>query len=49
MLEDGHWLLMRPSGTEPLMRVYAESDKAERTQGLLDLAKKWVAPSLGAH
>ena len=47
VLEDGHWLLMRPSGTEPLMRVYAESDKAERTQGLLDAAKKWVAPSLG--
>ena len=49
VLEDGHWLLMRPSGTEPLMRVYAESDKPERTQGLLDAAKKWVAPSLGAH
>ena len=46
VLEDGHWLLMRPSGTEPLMRVYAESDKAERTQGLLDMAKKWVAPNL---
>ena len=28
------------------MRVYAESDKPERTQGLLDLAKKWVAPNL---
>ncbi|HXT00408.1 MAG TPA: phosphoglucomutase/phosphomannomutase family protein [Elusimicrobiota bacterium] len=49
VLEDGHWLLMRPSGTEPLMRVYAESDKPERTQALLDAAKKWVAPSLGAH
>ncbi len=49
VLEDGHWLLMRPSGTEPLMRVYAESDKAERTLALLELAKKWVAPSLGAH
>ncbi|MBI3288716.1 MAG: phosphoglucomutase/phosphomannomutase family protein [Elusimicrobia bacterium] len=48
VLEDGHWLLMRPSGTEPLMRVYAESDKAERTQGLLDMAKKWVAPNLNA-
>ncbi len=46
ILEDGHWLLMRPSGTEPLMRVYAESDKLERTQGLLDMAKKWVAPNL---
>lgn len=48
VLEDGHWLLMRPSGTEPLMRVYAESDKAERTQALLDLAKKWVAPNLNS-
>ncbi|UPT73699.1 MAG: phosphoglucomutase/phosphomannomutase family protein [Elusimicrobiota bacterium] len=48
VLEDGHWLLMRPSGTEPLMRVYAESDKPERTQGLLDLAKKWVAPNLNS-
>ncbi len=46
ILEDGHWLLMRPSGTEPLMRVYAESDKPERTQGLLEMAKKWVAPNL---
>lgn len=49
ILEDGHWLLMRPSGTEPLMRVYAESDKPERTLALLELAKKWVAPNLGAH
>ena len=49
VLEGGHWLLMRPSGTEPLMRVYAESDNAERTQGLLDVAKKWVAPSIVAH
>ena len=48
VLADGHWLLMRPSGTEPLMRVYAESDKAERTQGLLDMAKKWVAPNLNS-
>jgi phosphomannomutase len=45
ILADDHWLLMRPSGTEPLMRVYAESDSPERTQALLDLAKKWVAPA----
>ncbi len=45
-LTEGHWLLMRPSGTESLMRVYAESDSPERTQSLLDLAKKWVAPNL---
>ncbi|MDX6770819.1 MAG: phosphoglucomutase/phosphomannomutase family protein [Elusimicrobiota bacterium] len=46
ILEGDHWLLMRPSGTEPLMRVYAESDKADRTAGLLEAAKKWVAPGL---
>jgi phosphomannomutase len=28
-LEDGSWLLIRLSGTEPLVRVYAET-KAER-------------------
>lgn len=46
VLTDGSWLLMRPSGTEPLMRVYAESPALKRTVELLELAKKWVAPSL---
>jgi len=44
ILAEDHWLLMRPSGTEPLMRVYAESDSATRTTELLELAKKWVSP-----
>ncbi len=46
VLADGSWLLMRPSGTEPLMRTYAESNAPKRTVELLDLAKKWVAPAL---
>jgi phosphomannomutase len=46
ILAGDHWLLMRPSGTEPLLRVYAESDSAKRTGELLELAKKWVAPNL---
>jgi len=42
ILEDDHWLLMRPSGTEPLIRTYAESDSPKRTQLLLETAAKWV-------
>lgn len=29
-LEDGSWVLLRPSGTEPLMRVYLETDSAQK-------------------
>ena len=29
-LEDGGWVLLRPSGTEPLIRVYLETDSAEK-------------------
>ncbi len=35
-LEDGSWVLVRMSGTEPLMRVYCESSSRERVQELLD-------------
>lgn len=31
------WLLARPSGTEPLVRVYAEATTAEQVERLLDL------------
>jgi len=46
ILEGGHWVLMRPSGTEPLIRTYAESDSPKKTQALLDTAAKWVATHL---
>lgn len=39
-LEDGAWLLLRPSGTEPLLRVYAESRSPRATEGLVGLAEK---------
>lgn len=44
ILEGDHWILLRPSGTEPLMRLYAESDSEKRTGEYLDLAKKWAGP-----
>jgi len=43
-LEDGTWLLMRPSGTEPKLRVYAEAGSAERVEELLDAGRDLVEP-----
>jgi alpha-D-glucose phosphate-specific phosphoglucomutase len=35
MLEDGGWLLIRFSGTEPIMRVYCETTHADKVQAIL--------------
>jgi len=35
ILSDNSWLLIRPSGTEPVLRVYAEGSSAEMVQALL--------------
>ncbi len=35
LLEDDSWLLIRPSGTEPVLRVYAEAHDVETVQALL--------------
>jgi len=35
-LDDGSWLLVRFSGTEPLVRVYAEATSAELRDAILD-------------
>jgi phosphomannomutase len=43
MLQSGSWVLLRPSGTEPLVRTYAESDTLSRTETLLKWARKAVA------
>ncbi|MBI4063894.1 MAG: phosphoglucomutase/phosphomannomutase family protein [Elusimicrobia bacterium] len=40
--EDGSWLLLRPSGTEPLVRVYAETSSRQQTRKLLEIASTWV-------
>jgi phosphomannomutase len=42
VLSDGAWILMRPSGTEPLLRTYAESDQWSRTDKLLALSREWI-------
>ena len=50
-LEDGikfylaqdNWLLLRFSGTEPLLRIFAEADTEEKADQLVDWAKAIVA------
>ena len=39
-LSNGSWLLIRPSGTEPLVRIYAESDSIAHVERLLEAGKK---------
>ncbi|MFN2298901.1 MAG: phosphoglucomutase/phosphomannomutase family protein, partial [Anaerolineales bacterium] len=38
--EDESWLLIRPSGTEPVLRVYAEGRDEEMVQALLGFGEK---------
>ncbi len=42
LLEDDAWLMMRPSGTEPLVRIYAEAPTTEEVEQLLDFAEKVI-------
>jgi phosphomannomutase len=35
-LEDGGWMLIRFSGTEPIMRVYCETTKPDKVKAILD-------------
>ncbi|HSP14090.1 MAG TPA: phosphoglucomutase/phosphomannomutase family protein [Thermoanaerobaculia bacterium] len=35
---DGSWILFRKSGTEPMIRIYAESPKAARVEEMLEIA-----------
>ncbi len=37
---DGAWLLIRPSGTEPVLRIYAEARDAATVQALLEEGKR---------
>ncbi len=39
-LDDGSWLLIRPSGTEPVLRVYAEAPNDARVKALLDFGEE---------
>lgn len=42
LLEDGSWVLVRPSGTEPLLRVYCEAPDGERFTNLVKDIETWL-------
>ena len=42
-LADGSWLLIRPSGTEPVLRVYAEAPDDARVATLLEFGQEVAA------
>ena len=39
---DGGWLLFRPSGTEPVLRVYAEAASQDRADAIVKWGVDWV-------
>jgi phosphomannomutase len=43
IMADDSWLLIRPSGTEPVLRVYAEGRSAEMVQALLSYGEQVAA------
>jgi phosphomannomutase len=42
IFEDGSWLMIRPSGTEPKVRFYVESRTVEGTSNLVTTARKML-------
>lgn len=42
-LEDGSWLLIRFSGTEPILRLYSEGHSSEDVRQHLSWAKDWAS------
>ncbi len=42
LFADGSWMLMRPSGTEPLVRIYAESENKKDLEELIEQGRNYL-------
>ena len=42
IFDDGAWILMRPSGTEPVVRIYTEAATLAAAQKLAEDARAWI-------
>ena len=45
VFDDGSWMLLRLSGTEPLLRLYVEADSPQASERLTREATEWVLKS----
>jgi phosphomannomutase len=42
IFDNGEWILMRPSGTEPVIRIYTEADSLAKSEKLAEEARAWI-------
>lgn len=42
LFENNAWMLMRPSGTEPMVRIYAESENSDDLENLLEQGRRYL-------
>lgn len=47
IFDDGSWLMIRPSGTEPKVRFYIESRTEEDKKAIFSLAEKITGDAIG--
>ena len=45
VLSDGSWVMFRPSGTEPITRLYCESKDPQQLEALVQLGTQCVEAS----
>jgi len=41
LLDGGHWVLIRPSGTEPLLRIYCEAANPAALEQIREAVQDW--------
>ncbi len=46
VFDDGSWLMIRPSGTEPKVRFYIEARTEEEKSAIFDLAEKMTRTAI---
>ncbi len=42
LFENNAWMLMRPSGTEPMVRIYAESESKQELEEILEQGRRYL-------